>query len=374
MSKSRSRRRCALLVPVPYLLLPALFLLQACLQNPNVVRVVDGQEVRGRFIRSDAYALFMEGVVAEQSGHLAAAERLYLEAYRRDRAGAAILVRLGAVRCAWGPKGHEPAERTFEEALELEPTYAPAYAERARCALRRGVVDDAERYARQAMLYAPNEAEVSLLLAEVLEKRGEGEAAARVLDGLVQSAPSDRAWRAIESLARRRGDEARLALVSTRSGLGTSEVDVDDVDEALARGDLSEARMLATEIGLEQGHLAVRAAALGQWQVAREQARVVLAADPGHADATAAWLASPVPQAAFASVDSAIWRRLLRAEDSHVQPGLSELGALVLADAIRRRFGAETASAWLVARGQASTVDSDPLARALRRRLGQSTP
>jgi tetratricopeptide (TPR) repeat protein len=344
--------------------------LLGCLSSPTVVRLVDGHEVHGRFVRSDAYALFMEGMLAEGHGHLAAAERLYLAAHRRDPQGVSILVRLAAVRCAWGPGGHEPARETFEDALKLDASYAPAYVERARCAMRRGAVAEAEPDARTALSVAPEDPVTSVLLADVLEQLGRGEQAAQVLDGLAFAYPSQRAWRAVASLARRRGDPVRMRVADRRLGGRDAGLSVqEEMDQALVRADLPRARDLAAEVGMDAGTLAVRAAALGQWAVAREQARLVLAAEPGHADATAVWLSSPTPWEAFRSMDPAVWRRLVTAPAESSRT-LSDLAALVLADAIRRRIGSDAAASWLALRGMSPDIDGEPLARPLLARLG----
>lgn len=347
----------------------------ACLLRPDVTRVVDGYERSGRYIRPDAYALYMQGVMAERSGDLAVAERYYLAAHERDREAVAVLARLGAVRCAWGPRGFGPAERTFDEAQEVEPDYAPLHLERGRCALNRGALPEAERGARRALALSPYDLETSFFLAVVLEARGDAEQAARVLDGLAWSTGSERAWREVERLARRRGDRERVLVASRHSGRDPEEqANVEGIDAALARGDLEAAQGLAAEAGVPLGHVAVRAAALGRWWIARNQAKRVLAADPSQADALAAWLAAPVPQSAFDAVDPVIWRRLLRREKR--VGGLSSLGVLVLADGLRRRFGMDLARAWLLACRSSGvwsgdpTGDEDPLVRSLQERLG----
>ena len=65
-----------------------------CSNRPVVVRIIDGQTVQGRFVHPEAYALVMEGQLAEQRGWLAQAERLYLAALRYQPNDASILVRL----------------------------------------------------------------------------------------------------------------------------------------------------------------------------------------------------------------------------------------------------------------------------------------
>jgi tetratricopeptide (TPR) repeat protein len=341
----------------------------ACFSSGSVVRVVDGQEVSGRFVHPDAYALFMQGVVAEQTGRLAAAERFYLAAYRRDRQGVAILARLGAVRCAWGPSGYNAAERTFEEALSLDPAFSPVYLERARCALLRGAPAEAEADARRALGLAPKDSQISSVLAEALEHLGQREQAARLLHALALLGPSETAWRDVASLAARQGDAVRGHVAAVHARRVTGAPALGGVDDALVSGDLGLAQQLAHEAGMDPGSLATRAAALGQWKLAREQARMLLAAEPGHADAMAVWLCSPAPGHAYESVDPVIWGRLLRTDVEGETGPLSDLGFLLVADALGRRFGPEVAAIWLGARGVSPHVDADPLARALLRRI-----
>ncbi len=340
----------------------------ACLSSGPVVRVVDGQEISGRFVHPDAYALFMQGVVAEQTGRLAAAERFYLAAYRRDRQGVAILSRLGAVRCAWGPSGYDGAERSFEEALSIDQNFSTVYLERARCALRRGAPAEAEADARQALVLAPKDPQVSSVLAEAFEQLGQHERAARLLHALALLGPTETAWRALATQAARRGDPARGHVAATRLG-GRAGSDLGSVDDALLSGDLGLARLRAGEAGVDPGSLATRAAALGQWKLAREQARMLLAAEPGHADAMAVWLCSPEPGLAHESVDPVIWGRLLRTDVEGETRPLSDLGALLVTDALGRRFGPEVAAIWLESKGLSPQAEADPLARALLQRI-----
>lgn len=342
-----------------FVLVAVIAAMSGCLfPPPDVVRVVDGQEIEGRFVRPDAYSLFMEGMLAEQHGQLAAAERLYLAAFRRDPEGVAILVRLAAVRCAWGPAGWQPAQDTFDDALELDPEFAPIYAERSRCALRRGLAREAVDDARAAMAHAPDDVDVSVLLSRALEAAGDGEQAARVLDGLSLIRSSNSVRSASLALARRRNDKLRIGRLAPEP--------VAAIDRALSENDLDLARDLANRQGMDFGQLAVRAAALGSFGIARQQARLVLAAEPGHPDATAAWLAAPGPSYAQEGVDPAVWRRLLRSGSS--SRSLSALGALVFADALQRRFGRDIAAAWW-REGRWDVDPEDPIAQSLLQRL-----
>jgi len=69
---SRTRAPALCLVP---LLLP--LLLGGCRIGSTVVRVDEGRPVPGRWISPSAYASFLEGSLAEASGHLDAAAAHY---------------------------------------------------------------------------------------------------------------------------------------------------------------------------------------------------------------------------------------------------------------------------------------------------------
>ncbi len=116
----------------------------------RTTRVVDDRVLVGRVIDADAYAAFLEGVLAEESGDLSASRRAYDRALASDDQDPEILSRRAEVRCRLGDNagGIEDVQR----ALALDGHYAPAFLARARCAavVRDGRVrDDAEATARR---------------------------------------------------------------------------------------------------------------------------------------------------------------------------------------------------------------------------------
>ncbi|HNS99737.1 MAG TPA: hypothetical protein PKL73_22445 [Polyangiaceae bacterium] len=343
-----------------------------CSNRPVVVRIIDGQTVQGRFVHPEAYALVMEGQLAEQRGWLAQAERLYLAALRYQPNDASILVRLGALRCAWNQQTVPAAQKTFADALKVDRFLVSAYVERGRCALRHGMTGQAEQDARRALSLAPSDWTVTVLFADVLEKGGKSDMVAAVLDGFAFLYPSYRSWQAIDELARRHDDRVHRQMAASRLGQAGSRRTVAQVDDALARGDLANARQFAAELHLESGQLAVRAAALGQWEAARQQARMVLAAEPGHPDATAVFLSAPSAWESFQQSDPVIWQRLLKSPENNPRR-LSDLAALVLADAIRRTIGMQAARSWLARWNLSYDIYHEPLAHPLLIRLGVST-
>ena len=60
-----------------------LLLVAACGSEPRVARVYDGKLVEGRFVSPDAYAAFLRGVLAEESGDLKGATAAYAQAIGR---------------------------------------------------------------------------------------------------------------------------------------------------------------------------------------------------------------------------------------------------------------------------------------------------
>ena len=74
------------------------------------------------------------------------------------------------------------AERYFKRALAVAPRLAPAHAGLAALYLAVGIEDGAEHHSRLALRCDPSDAVASQTLAEILERRGEPEAAAALLD------------------------------------------------------------------------------------------------------------------------------------------------------------------------------------------------
>jgi tetratricopeptide (TPR) repeat protein len=350
--------------------------LAGCLGRPAVVRVVHGEPLVGRFIDERGYEAYLRGSVAELGGRLSEAEEAYAQAHEADPGGVAQLARLGAVRCAQGPSRQADAEQAFQAAIALDRSFGPVHVERGRCALGRGELRDAERDARLGLEADPDDVEASVLLAQVAERSGRAEEAASLLDAMVLWRPEAiEAWRAMAQLAERRGDRARASVararldsVLRRPGASARGPALAAVDEALARGDLAGARVAAAAARLGEAALAVRAAAAGMWQEAREQAMLVLAADPTDGDALAALLASPGPAEGRRAASDPAWRRIAGGLRGATRP--SALAALVLADALRRQVGDEAAAAFVDAYGPVAPEPGDALHGQLAARLG----
>jgi hypothetical protein len=97
------------------LLLP---LVVAC-GAPDVVRITDGHVAHGRFIDERAYAAFLLGALADESGELTRAEGYYSIVISRDPSDAEAWARRGRARCRRSP-GDPAAEEDIEHALSLD--------------------------------------------------------------------------------------------------------------------------------------------------------------------------------------------------------------------------------------------------------------
>ncbi len=261
----------------------AALLLGGCFGSAGVVRRdVDGRDVTGRWISPEAYALYLEGALAEREGQRQHALSLYQRVLERDPDAAEAWARLGALTCEQRPSA---AERYFQRAAELAPRVAEVAAARARCALDQKQAATAIAAARRALALEPLNEDHTLTLVAALDLGGEELQATRLLDAwLLWGHASRRAGQRSLERARRSGDAARAARAARllgRWGLGEPSL----IEAALLRGALDEARQLALTQGTSPSELAALAWELGLQELARTQAALVLAADPSDADA-----------------------------------------------------------------------------------------
>lgn len=340
----------------------------------RVARSYEGRLVEGSPVSEEAYEAYLRGSLAEGRRDFVAAEAAFAEAARRAPDAPDPWVRIGGARCARSPTSVGAAEAAFAHAIDLDEAYATTYVERARCALRRGKIADAERDARRAVELSPNDVSTGLLYVDVLGRRGDRAGALRWLGNLALRQPDEPTLFAkMLELARSSGDVAhgawaereltRLRPASPTVAPQPAPGGLDALDALLRQGDLDGARARATEQRIPASSLAVRAVALGAYEVGAKQARLVLGADPNDADARVAALVS-----ADALGDEAGFRALLASPPTHAgRP--SALAALVLAELLRRRSEAPAAEAVLDA---TQTGDDDPLATLVRRRASAS--
>jgi tetratricopeptide (TPR) repeat protein len=370
-------RRARLLDAAPFALLSlsALSALGCGAGSGEVVRVVDGRELPGRYVSYQAYAAYARGAELEALGDLRGAATAYGKALEADPPSVEIWMRLGALRCQL----REPnADQAFRKALAIEPDYAPLHRERGRCELRRGRPLQALSELELAFKLEPNREETSLLLASAERAARRIEEAERWLTGLVMRDPTSVAgWQALHDLYAERGAEAKRARAAemlaalgaaTTRGLREEASNLERVklDRAILASNLELTRRLAIEQRVSPAELAVRAAALGSAELALKQARWVLSADPTSSDA---WVAALV--AADLEHDSLAFGETLKKLDRRaVEP--SPLARRLLAELVARRLGPQAQAAWEQACGP-SKEPSDPLERRVQER-SKKTP
>jgi tetratricopeptide (TPR) repeat protein len=336
-----------------------------CASQGAVTRMVDGRRVRGRSVADEAYAAYLRGVMHEARGELDAAAIAYGEAIHEDGRSAEAWTRLGVLRCT-----HEGDPwQAFARAQEIDPVYEETWTESARCHLAKGELDDALRAAKIAVSLDPDRLEPVVVLARILERLQRREEAEAWLDGMIIRRPgSIEAQEAMLDFAKSTGNDARkrraeeaLRELRPESGARTGETPpaLADVDAALLSDDGLLARRLALALHLGIGGLALRAAALGLADLAREEAELVLAADPTDADARVA-----AAVAADLLRNDAALRRALAGMPPELRP-LSPLARALLSELLARRIGAGDSP---TSTSHDALGAADPLTQAVRAR------
>ncbi len=271
--------------------------------SPPVARTVSGVTTEGRFIEPDAYALYSVAALREARGQWREALELYERALEVDSDGPEIRTRIAAVACKL--RQHELADGAFAAALRQDDEYGPGWFELAQCRKARSDWAGAESAARRALELDPARHEVSLLLAELLEQRGDRAGAWRLRDALATHASQSLAvQRLLLSAAQRTGDKARAERAERALGALTRQ-----------RGDLPAQRGVSG---------ALEALARGDVTTARREAERVLGADPGNGDA----LVIALSAADLEQDHVAITRLLARAAEPGKPASPAVLGAL----------------------------------------------
>jgi tetratricopeptide (TPR) repeat protein len=314
----------------------------------TVVRIVDGKPEEGRFISPAAYAYYARGADAQARGDLGGAQRAFELAIAHDPASPEIWTRLGALRCATAPPPGVPrnALLAFERAGALDPGSGPLHRELARCLLARGDASSALVEAERALSLDPDDLATALVRADALERTGRLDDARWALRATAARRPTAaEPWLALLALARRTDDDALAreaeGHVAERGGVVRDPSPLAAVDAALQAGDLAGAQRRALQARLPGAEVALRAAAMGRAALAREQAALVLGADPADASARIALAA-----AADLAGDEAALGEAMRAIPRRVTPP-SRLGRLLFAEVLGRRVGPGAARAWL---------------------------
>ncbi len=341
--------------------------------HASVARVMEGEEVAGRFIGEQAYEAYLRGAIEEEQGALDAAEQSFREAHEADRDGVAPLVRLGAIRCARAGRLTAQADEAFQAGIGIDPEFGPLYVERARCALRAGDATAAEADARRAMKLDPRDSEATIVLAAALEREARWADAFRILNGYTVWKPDAvDVWRAIERTAGRAGDRVRqtearehLGGIESRGALPLpSGVALAQIDVAIEGGDRDRARRLVLGAGLPIVTVALRAASMGRWEDALQEARLVLAADPTDVNGLAVVLGVPDTRLVRERLGQRLWSLVVGSRASWRLNEMMPLAALLIADALQRQVGVEASKTFLAHYGPIAPDPYDPLLRA----------
>jgi tetratricopeptide (TPR) repeat protein len=371
--------------------------LGGCTGGSPVVRVYDGRIVHGRWIAPEAYAAFLRGVLAEESGDLPGALAAYRKAAEEDDDDAAVWARIGEVYCKMD-RGDRRADDAFARAEKADASYAGALEAQARCAKLRGKHAEATRLAGRAVAADPTNVDLGALLVQADAKRGDPRTRARAVALTVAHGERPVAWDALVAWGRAHHDAGLVArglegLVRTApmrerevelgvlSLLGEGHVSFAQkvaasiadaprklqihgptdptvarlaVDEALVRGDAAAAERRATRGHVPAAEVAARALLLGQRDVAISMAETVVRADPG---ASAAHM---VLTAIKGEAPRGHGEALVHPTDD--PPALC---AFVLADRVATAAGAAAARGWLERMRHAPAAARDPLAISL---------
>lgn len=369
-------------------------LASGCASGPEVVRVYDGRLKVEAFVPEEAYATFLRGVLAQESGELPLALSLFEHLSTIDGADPEVWSRIGDLRC----RRHEgkAADEAFARAEAIDATYAGFLDARARCLLSRGHEDEARTLAQRAVAFDPRNVPLASELVRV-EARGRASQAtrARAFALTVSHGESAAAWNALATWGRSQGDEELFArglegLIRTapsrqpeiergvhellgRGQLGLAHAlasALSDappaleirgardatvarlaVDEALAGNDGDRARMRADRGRVPRGELAARAFVFGRREWAAAVARSAVDADPSNTSASMVLEAledGPTFRFRFADLSAA-----------DATPSL--LCALIYADRVARERTSEAARAWLSKVASAPRTVKDPL-------------
>jgi tetratricopeptide (TPR) repeat protein len=321
--------------------LGALFVAAACNPNEAVVRVVNGHEVPGRFIVPEAYAAYLEGVLAESRGDFALARAEYERANIEDPNSAEIWARLGAVLCT---REHASADAAFARAEALGPATEDGPLAHAECALTRGDAAVAVTEGLRAAELAPNDVEASLVLSRAYEKRGNVVAARQWLRALeLRTHPGI----GRSSLPPGGAPQVEAAMAPAPTAKGETNPP-SRLDAALVENDLERAKRLAVRERVPTSELALRAIRSGRVEFAEATANRALGAEPGSTDARIAALAG----ADFSHDERSFDDLVKRLPKARTEP--TDLGARVMSELLLRRLGPEAARAFDRAYGGAA--------------------
>ena len=325
-------------------------LLFACATRGPVTRVADGESFESRAIAPEAYAAYLRASVLEARGDARGAVTELERALDEDPDSPEIVTRIACILCANSGDSKEASNEalgSFDDALALDPSYAPAWLGLAECRERRADLEGALDAAERAVYFdasSPAATRTAARLAFALKRPLE---AWTFLEALVALFPESReALDAYFDAAITHSDaprEARARRALSKRGVTSERSQTQALDDALRAHDLPEARALAVRLSLAPSTLAWRALELSERGLALEQATLVLAADPSNSEA---WLAALA--AADELGDNGRFAETLSALDSEPLPA-SPQALEVLEKLVGRHAGPEAAAAFRAA-------------------------
>ena len=326
--------------------------LAGCAPGGQVTRIADGNREDGRYIDASAYSAYTRAALLDAAGDVQGALVAYEAAREADPDSADVMTRIGALHCRADRQHPERAQEAFAQAIELDPSYAPAYAARARCLERRGELRPALEQALLAVQRDARPVENTELVVRLLFALGRKSEAWAWLEALVAEQPSSlKAWRMFHAFAEQDADAVRLRRANlAERALGfpaakPAEGTGDALDTLLLAGDLDGARRAAVSQRWKPSMLALRALEVGAYEAALQQGKSLLLADPSDADA---WIAVLV--AAEQLHDQTAFHDALRALDVEALGASastsSARGAEFLAALLSRRVSEEAARAF----------------------------
>ncbi|HEX6767574.1 MAG TPA: tetratricopeptide repeat protein, partial [Polyangiaceae bacterium] len=259
-----------------------------------MARVADGEELEGRPIAPEAYAAYLQASVLEARGDTRGAMAELERALDEDPSSPEIVTRIAELWCKPGASADaaDEARGSFDDALDLDPTYAPAWLGLAECLEQSHELGPALHAAEQAATFDPASPRATRTVARLLFALGRPAEAFTWLDALVTLSPGSReAGEALLEQAvihRDRARERRARTLLVEAGSADRPSLELELDQALRSGDIARMRELATSLSIRPDALSLRALDVSP-KVALEQAELVLAADPSAADA---WIAA----------------------------------------------------------------------------------
>jgi Tfp pilus assembly protein PilF len=276
-------------------------------QSGQVTRVKDGHAYHERSIVPEAYASYARARLSEAHGDSAAAIREYKHVLELDSRAGQAWIRLGALQCRTNPNA---ADHAWQQASESAAEAPQLWVERARCALERGELEQAENLASRALEFGPSQAEVTVLCASIASRLGNSQHEARLLFGALAMHPANvalltalstsptqpaafRRYAARRLVRLRPIDEAWVPPVYLENAhlgppqqLSTLYLQ-EQFEQALSRRDLDETLRIAALLGVRPNRLAATALFWGFDSLAAQQASILLALNPNDASA---WL------------------------------------------------------------------------------------